>query len=98
MGTPKLWSTIVFDASLWPQCAASVNTLLSLLERTLTRGGSHPLTMEVSVLESDPRYQSTLELLCRHASRWQDVYLYSDIDASKYLRCAKDQLIRLERL
>ncbi|KAJ7792147.1 hypothetical protein B0H14DRAFT_2191111, partial [Mycena olivaceomarginata] len=70
MGTPKLWSTIPIDTTLWSRCTASADTLFSLLESSLNRGKDHSLTMNVGVLRSDSHAQSVLALLVKHAPRW----------------------------
>ncbi|KAJ7208077.1 hypothetical protein B0H12DRAFT_1243054 [Mycena haematopus] len=46
----------------------------------------------------DSYHQPVCELLSKHASRWRDVYFWSDIDSSEYLACAKGNLGRLETL
>ncbi|KAJ7673709.1 hypothetical protein DFH06DRAFT_1467181 [Mycena polygramma] len=96
MGTPKLWSTILLNTSLWS--AATAPKLLSTLEFALKQGGNHPLTMCIAVLEEDPLHRAVLELLSQHALRWKDVYFYSDREAGQFLRCAKGSLDCLERL
>ncbi|KAJ7339029.1 hypothetical protein DFH08DRAFT_705089 [Mycena albidolilacea] len=53
METPKLWSTIVVDTSLWDDCAPAAHTLLSLLEASLNKGGNHPLFVQVYCSEFD---------------------------------------------
>ncbi|KAJ7787213.1 hypothetical protein B0H14DRAFT_2955016, partial [Mycena olivaceomarginata] len=97
MGTPKLWSTMAVDTSVWNRCTISTDTLLSLLESSLNRGKDHPLTMDVGVLHCDPHAQSVLALLVKHAPRWQDVYFCSDV-ASSHLAGARGHLGRLEKL
>ncbi|KAJ6454220.1 hypothetical protein C8R45DRAFT_1222965 [Mycena sanguinolenta] len=94
--TAKLWSTIIVDTSVWSECAVSVDTLLAMLESSLNRGADHALTIQVGVVES--HYQPVCELISKHASRWQDVYFWSDIDASEYLAAAKGNLGRLKKL
>lgn len=42
MGTP-------IDTAVWSQCTESVDTLLSLLESMLTRGGNHPRLEKLSL-------------------------------------------------
>ncbi|KAJ7806925.1 hypothetical protein B0H14DRAFT_3765410, partial [Mycena olivaceomarginata] len=58
MGTPKLWSTIAIDTTLWSRCTASADTLFSLLESSLNRGKDYSLTMNVGVLRRDSHAQS----------------------------------------
>ncbi|KAF7346751.1 F-box domain-containing protein [Mycena sanguinolenta] len=96
METAKLWSTIIVDTSVWSECAVSVDTLLSMLDSSLNRGGDHALTIQVGVVNS--HHRPVCELLSRHASRWRDVYFWSDIEASEYLAAAKGNLGRLEKL
>ncbi|KAJ7659165.1 hypothetical protein DFH06DRAFT_1089929 [Mycena polygramma] len=98
MGTPKLWSTIVLDTSLWPHAVVSPATLLMLLGLSLERSGNHPLTVEAGVLEDDPRPHEVMSLLIQHAPQWEDMYFYSDLASSKILVSAKGRLNRLEKL
>ncbi|KAF8142228.1 hypothetical protein K438DRAFT_1995213 [Mycena galopus ATCC 62051] len=98
MCTPKLWSKVAVDTSVWDRCTVSVATLFGLLESSLNRGENHPLTLEVSVQQFCPHSQSVLELLCKHAPRWQDVYFCSDIWSSRDLAAAKGNLGRLDTL
>ncbi|KAJ7601850.1 hypothetical protein DFH06DRAFT_378422 [Mycena polygramma] len=98
MGTPKLWSKIVVDTSLWNQITLSPAKLLSLLNSSLKRGGNHPLTMEIGVWAEDPQPHATMILLSQHASRWKDVYFFSDLESTQLLADAKGNLDRLEKL
>ncbi|KAJ7670113.1 hypothetical protein DFH06DRAFT_1293997 [Mycena polygramma] len=98
MGTPKLWSTIALDTSLWDETTVSHSTLLSLLDLTLKRGGNHPLIMDIGVLEDDPQRHAIMILLSLHAPRWKDVYFYSDLDSAQLLTRAKGNLEQLETL
>ncbi|KAJ7604294.1 hypothetical protein DFH06DRAFT_1068604 [Mycena polygramma] len=98
MGTPKLWSKIVLDTSLWRAAALSSAKLLSLLDCSLQRSGNHPLTMEACVMEKDPHPHTVMMLLSQHAPRWQDVYFFSDLASPELLVNAKGRLGRLEKL
>ncbi|KAF8128041.1 hypothetical protein K438DRAFT_1789687 [Mycena galopus ATCC 62051] len=95
MCTPKLWSTVVVDTSVWSRCAPSATTLFGLLESSLNRGRNHPLVLEVNVHQIYPNLQSVLELLCM---RWQDVYFCLDHWSSTYLAAAKGNLGQLDTL
>ncbi|KAK7048354.1 hypothetical protein R3P38DRAFT_2868837 [Favolaschia claudopus] len=99
MDTPKLWSTIAVDTSLWPVCLdrVSLETLLNWLELALTRGRGHALELQVGVTT---QYGDTLfELLSQHACRWQTLYIWSSSpQPSKTLSNAFGRLDRLERL
>ncbi|KAJ6447476.1 hypothetical protein C8R47DRAFT_1231414 [Mycena vitilis] len=98
MDTPKLWSTIALDTSLWDDAAISHADLLSLLDLSLKRGGNHPLIMDVSVLEDDPQPHAVMILVSQHAARWKDVYFFSDLGSAQLLNRAKGNLGQLERL
>ncbi|KAJ7663093.1 hypothetical protein DFH06DRAFT_1189324 [Mycena polygramma] len=99
MGTPKLWSTIALDTSLWDNATISHARLLSLLDLSLKRGGNHPLVMDIGVLQEHPQSHAIVILLSQHASRWKDVYFLSDLDsAAQLLTSAKGNLQRLEKL
>ncbi|KAJ7635456.1 hypothetical protein DFH06DRAFT_1220601 [Mycena polygramma] len=98
MGTPRLWSSIVVDTSMWRQCPTSSETLFSLLERALKRSGNHPLKLQVGGLQHDPDCRPVFELLSRHAPRWREVYFWSDLASSRFLAGAKGHLDRLEVL
>ncbi|KAJ7663095.1 hypothetical protein DFH06DRAFT_1189326, partial [Mycena polygramma] len=96
MGTPKLWSTIALDTSLWDNISHA--ELLSLLDLSLKRGGNHPLIMDIGVLEDDPQPHAVMILLSQHGSRWRDVYFYSDLGSARLLNRAKGNLGQLEKL
>ncbi|KAJ7652464.1 hypothetical protein DFH06DRAFT_1299657 [Mycena polygramma] len=99
MGTPKLWSTIALDTSLWDSATISQARLLSLLDLSLKRGGNHPLVMDIGVLQEHPQSHAIVILLSKHAPRWKDVYFLSDLDsAAQLLTSAKGNLQRLEKL
>ncbi|KAK7040548.1 hypothetical protein R3P38DRAFT_2612633 [Favolaschia claudopus] len=78
MATPKLWSTIAVDTSLWSDCNISIQTLLTLLDYSLTQGQNHPLTLDV--------------VLTKHAHRWRDVFIWSDGEPHRYLANATGSL------
>ncbi|KAJ7633908.1 hypothetical protein DFH06DRAFT_1004035, partial [Mycena polygramma] len=94
IGTPQLWSTIICDTSLWRP--SSADTLLSLLESSLCRGGDYPLKFEVAVLAGDPHQEVVLALLSQHAPRWRDLNASTDFASSRYLSSVKGNLDRLE--
>ncbi|KAJ7653978.1 hypothetical protein DFH06DRAFT_1474636 [Mycena polygramma] len=95
IGTPQLWSTILCDTSLWRP--SSSDTLLSLLDSSLSRGGDYPLKIQVAVLSGDPYQEAVLALLSRHAPRWLNVYVSTDLASSRYLSSVKGNLHRLEK-
>ncbi|KAJ6447478.1 hypothetical protein C8R47DRAFT_1085270 [Mycena vitilis] len=98
METPKLWSTIALDTSLWAGAPVSYTKLLSLLDVSLQRGGNHPLVMDIAVLEEDPHSHAVMILLSQHATRWKAVYFYSDLDSAQLLSRARGHLGQLQRL
>ncbi|KAJ6513658.1 hypothetical protein C8R47DRAFT_616875 [Mycena vitilis] len=95
MGTPQLWSTISCDTSLWHPFSS--DTLLSLLESSLSRSEGHPLKIQVAVLSGDPDQEAVLALLSRHAQRWLNVYVSTDLASSRYLSSVQGNLHRLEK-
>ncbi|KAJ7603855.1 hypothetical protein DFH06DRAFT_326628 [Mycena polygramma] len=98
LGTPKLWSRLALDTSLWRDTSVSPATLLSLLDVALTRSGNHPLTVEASVLEEDLHPHAAMMLLARHAPRWKSLDFCSDLKSPELLASAKGNLDRLEKL
>ncbi|KAJ7874939.1 hypothetical protein B0H14DRAFT_2716782 [Mycena olivaceomarginata] len=90
MGTPKLWSTIAIDTTLWSRCNR-------IRRHFILSSRDYSLTMNVGVLRRDSHAQSVLALLVRHAPRWHDVYFWSDV-ASSHLAGAKGHLRCLEKL
>ncbi|KAJ7604936.1 hypothetical protein DFH06DRAFT_1253519 [Mycena polygramma] len=98
METPKLWSTIVLDTALWQDTTLTAVSLLSLLDLTLKRGGNHPLTMLIGVLENNPYPHAVMALLANHAPRWKDVNITSDLGSAYLLPRAKGKLERLQTL
>ncbi|KAJ6449904.1 hypothetical protein C8R47DRAFT_1230479 [Mycena vitilis] len=92
MGTPKLWSRIFCDTTLWRDPSADPYTLLSLLESSLTRAKNHPLTIEVVALDGDPCQEAVLSLISLHARRWKTLYISSDFTCSQYMISAKGNL------
>ncbi|KAK7052622.1 hypothetical protein R3P38DRAFT_2502860 [Favolaschia claudopus] len=98
MQAPKLWSHIVFNATLWDQCDFRVATLFDLLEVALKRGQDHDLKLKVALI---PEYaESLLKLLTKHAHRWQHVHIWSrtGVENGHYLSNATGRLARLEKL
>ncbi|KAJ6453033.1 hypothetical protein C8R47DRAFT_1083535 [Mycena vitilis] len=96
MKTPKLWSRIFCDTSLWMEATAGI--LLSLLRSSLRRGGNHALTIEVSALQWESHQQAVLSLLCENSSRWREVTVWADHEGSRYMMGAVGKLHRLEAL
>ncbi|KAF7333002.1 hypothetical protein MVEN_02406500 [Mycena venus] len=98
IGTPKLWSDIVSNTSLWRYSPAPPATFISLLASSLTRSGDHPLKLRVKVRSNDPGARPALDLLCQHARRWRDVYFWADRNSGQYLAGAKGNLSTLNTL
>ncbi|KAJ7431930.1 hypothetical protein B0H11DRAFT_2128151, partial [Mycena galericulata] len=83
MGTPKLWSNIVVDETLWIGSSKRPETLLALVEYSLRRSGGHPLHIQVSVGYDSVENAFLLEMLSRHASHWQHLYLWNRLSSEK---------------
>ncbi|KAJ7434051.1 hypothetical protein B0H11DRAFT_2296485 [Mycena galericulata] len=98
MGTPKLWSNIVVDETLWIGSSKRPETLLALVEYSLRRSGGHPLRIQVSVGYDSVENAVLLEMLSRHASRWQHLYLWNRLSSLQGIVLAKKKLPLLETL
>ncbi|KAJ7658611.1 hypothetical protein DFH06DRAFT_1130901 [Mycena polygramma] len=103
MNTPRLWSTILCDTSLWtlPSAKPLADTCLSLLKTSLRRGENHPLMIELEAMRpmlQDSHQQAFMSLLSEHSSRWRKLTLWSGGDVTKYMMGAKGNLGRLEQL
>ncbi|KAJ6593059.1 hypothetical protein B0H19DRAFT_12112 [Mycena capillaripes] len=55
MGTPRLWSTIVTDTTLWSIYSGSFLTLHDLIRSSLERGGETPLNLQIAI---DPDHEA----------------------------------------
>ncbi|KAJ7604511.1 hypothetical protein DFH06DRAFT_1254764 [Mycena polygramma] len=97
LGTPKLWSKIALNTSLWRDAAVSAK-LLSLLDSALKRSGNHPLTVEARIRGGDLNPHSAMMRLARHAPRWKRADFRSDLESTTLLFRAKGNLDRLEKL
>ncbi|KAK7013783.1 hypothetical protein R3P38DRAFT_3003941 [Favolaschia claudopus] len=80
-GTPRLWSVITLDTSVWDQCLAPYYKIIGSLQYSLSRGRDHHLTLRLAVskdFHNKTLTRSVVQLLCSHAHRWRDVYIWSD--------------------
>ncbi|KAJ6467671.1 hypothetical protein C8R47DRAFT_1056072 [Mycena vitilis] len=84
LGTPKLWSKIALNTSLWRDAAVSAK-LLSLLDSALKRSGNHPLTVEARIRGGDLNPHSAMMRLARHAPRWKRADFRSDLESTTLL-------------
>ncbi|KAJ7646049.1 hypothetical protein DFH06DRAFT_1096143 [Mycena polygramma] len=98
METPMLWSTIIFDQTLWSSCSRSSKTLFDLVETSLERGADYPLTIRAAVGRGNPAERSILELLGQHSHRWKHVYLRVDTRCFPFLANARGRFPLLETL
>ncbi|KAJ7189106.1 hypothetical protein C8R46DRAFT_1056623, partial [Mycena filopes] len=98
MNTPKLWSTVVFDALLWPGCAASPDVLLSLVVVGLQRSGDHPLSLDVAVGDDAPLARQILHLIAKKSPQWEKVRLWAEPEAFRYLTGARGRMPVLQTL
>ncbi|KAJ7778452.1 hypothetical protein B0H16DRAFT_1879087 [Mycena metata] len=98
MKTPRLWSTIEIDTSVWKQSSSSSITLLALLASSLERGVEFPLTLSAS-LESNPLIRkSVLHLLGQHSRRWKRATFWLNPSDLGFLAHAKGNFPILEEL
>ncbi|KAK7043370.1 hypothetical protein R3P38DRAFT_2510638 [Favolaschia claudopus] len=95
-GTPKLWSTITIDTSLWSGLTA--HALLSLLECALDRGRDYPLNIAVFIECNAHHGDAVLTLLSKHAGRWHQLNILSKDQPSHSLSSIKGSLNRLQKL
>ncbi|KAJ6501217.1 hypothetical protein C8R47DRAFT_1317226 [Mycena vitilis] len=54
--------------------------------------------MEIGVMADDPQAHAIMVMLSHHASRWRNVYFFSDLESTQLLGDAKGKLDRLEKL
>ncbi|KAJ7654355.1 hypothetical protein B0H17DRAFT_1146739 [Mycena rosella] len=62
---------LVVDTVWWSEFPASSETLLGLVSISLERGVDFPLTVQITIQDGDPNERLLLELITRHARRWQ---------------------------
>ncbi|KAJ7189067.1 hypothetical protein C8R46DRAFT_935286, partial [Mycena filopes] len=98
MGTPKLWSFIVFDTALWIQLPHSSPTLLNFVASSLQRGGECPLRLRIAVDHGNRDEHSVLQLISEHSHRWRRVALWIDPPSFSHLARAKGNLGHLRFL
>ncbi|KAJ7744639.1 hypothetical protein B0H16DRAFT_1889595 [Mycena metata] len=100
MNSPKLWSTITFDTTLWHKSTISSATLLAMLASSLKRGADFPLALEAAIDHdhSDSNHESVLPLLAQHSRRWKTVYLWVYPPRLRFLAQARGNLPILESL
>ncbi|KAJ7758755.1 hypothetical protein B0H16DRAFT_1416205 [Mycena metata] len=98
MGTPSLWSTLVFDTHVWPRCSEPPTTLIRCITSALQRGGEFPLSLDIVVDSAQPIQQTLLELLSRHSHRWKSLCIMLPMSAFRFLNDAKGNILLLESL
>ncbi|KAK7058176.1 hypothetical protein R3P38DRAFT_3253155 [Favolaschia claudopus] len=96
--SPKLWSHISFNTSVWSDCCASDDTLIDLLEYALERGRNTPLFIEACVVWTNTSSNYAFELLGEHSHRWHTVCFYSDPRSSAHLIDVEENLNNLQSL
>ncbi|KAJ7026858.1 hypothetical protein C8F04DRAFT_1123940 [Mycena alexandri] len=93
METPRLWSEVVIDMTLW--CDAKTPArFTSSLRSHLSRGGNSPLRLFADL--STPQ-QAVVDLLVEHSRRWRNVSLWFDFQF-RNLAGAKGNLPSLKAL
>ncbi|KAK7058223.1 hypothetical protein R3P38DRAFT_2497144 [Favolaschia claudopus] len=97
-GTPKLWSTITVDTSLWSGPRLPDNALLFLLECALDRGRDYPLNITVYIECNAHHGDAVLTLLSKHAGRWHQINILSNDQPSRSLSSIKGSLNRLQKV
>ncbi|KAJ7314298.1 hypothetical protein DFH08DRAFT_1042055 [Mycena albidolilacea] len=98
MGTPQLWSTIMINTSEWDTPPAFPDLCFSILQYTLRRSGSHPLTLVLAGSSYDDASEPVLRLLSQHAPRWRDVHFRYNFEQPNSLAAAMGNLDCLEKL
>ncbi|KAK7058206.1 hypothetical protein R3P38DRAFT_2496772 [Favolaschia claudopus] len=84
METPRLWSTMSVHTDLWDGCLTDSNTLLNLLESSLTRSQEHLLNLNLRVSNSSSG-DLVLKSLLQHEHRWKYLQLCSRDSPSEFL-------------
>ncbi|KAK7013769.1 hypothetical protein R3P38DRAFT_3003916 [Favolaschia claudopus] len=100
-GTPRLWSVITLDTSVWDQCLAPYHKIIGSLESSLRRGRDHHLTLRLAVskdFHNKTLTRNVVNLLCSHAHRWRNVYIWSDDGPPQYLSLPSGKLGQLRIL
>ncbi|KAJ6535134.1 hypothetical protein B0H19DRAFT_1080527 [Mycena capillaripes] len=77
MFTPRLWSILTLDTSLWDGSTKS-STLLALVAASLNRGANFPLNITLVVELGHPNEALILDLLSQHSYRWRKISLCID--------------------
>ncbi|KAK6966579.1 hypothetical protein R3P38DRAFT_2590623 [Favolaschia claudopus] len=95
METPQLWSRITVDTRLWDKCEVPIANLLRMLESSLDRGKQHPLVLVAYAVK--PHHHSLLQLLRKHAQRWQKAYIWGD-DCTDELQTYAGNFPQLKRV
>ncbi|KAJ7744668.1 hypothetical protein B0H16DRAFT_1559787 [Mycena metata] len=98
MKTPRLWSTITVDASVWFRSSRSSATLLARVASSLNRSANFPLTLRAVVDPDHPSEAPLIILLGQHCRRWKKVFLWMQVDAFGLLAEARGNLPMLEDL
>ncbi|KAK7013762.1 hypothetical protein R3P38DRAFT_3003902 [Favolaschia claudopus] len=79
--TPKLWSKITVNTSIWYKCRRPSKLLIDLLESALHRGGNHALDLQAGITGfreyGAPFHQlmsnTVYQLILKNAHRWRHV-------------------------
>ncbi|KAK7043350.1 hypothetical protein R3P38DRAFT_3440085 [Favolaschia claudopus] len=98
MRTPKLWSKVSLNTYWWDKCDVPSRKLLDLLAPSLARGRNHDLVLRLGFTHGGKFNNGVLELLCRHAHRWRDVYIWAGCPSPGALSNVIGNLDRLQAL
>ncbi|KAJ7431943.1 hypothetical protein B0H11DRAFT_2261277 [Mycena galericulata] len=98
MGSPRLWSTLVVDTSLWGETGTSSKKLIDALELSLKRGADFPLRIQAVVVPGNDTERLVLELLSQYCQRWKHVTLWIEPHALWFLARARGNLPLLKSL
>ncbi|KAJ7617583.1 hypothetical protein DFH06DRAFT_1237385 [Mycena polygramma] len=96
LSTPRLWSSMVLNTTLWVISAAPMAKAISLLESALERSAVHPLRIRLTFSGGDPNSFAVMQLLSQHAERWQHIDIHAPGDSGQYLALVKGRLPLLE--
>ncbi|KAJ7263115.1 hypothetical protein C8J57DRAFT_1334745 [Mycena rebaudengoi] len=98
MDVPTFWSTIHIDLDHWRKPSETDITLLGLLESTLGRGKSCPLTIHMKGSVSSLVPTVVFSLLAQHSERWLKLSITEYCSSLRDLSAARNRVPILQSL
>ncbi|KAK6981143.1 hypothetical protein R3P38DRAFT_3115248 [Favolaschia claudopus] len=71
LGTPVLWESVDLESILWDTSDRITAKMMGILEEVLTRGRKTSLFIAIRTERGTPLHSPSLELLAKHAERWE---------------------------